>query len=1465
VSRRVSGLGLLLLIFASSAAAQQLRIETFRNREVVSQEIIVKFRGATAAQRRADRVRDSDIAATTPVGNTGALRLRSSGRNVAALLQAYANRPDVEYAEPNFIWRARDIPNDLFFQDQWALRNTGQVVEGAAGIAGADIKAVQAWDITEGSRGIVVGIVDSGIDYLNADLAPNIWSAPTAFSVTISGQTIHCPAGSHGFNAINKTCDPMDDRGHGTNMAGIIGATGNNGRAISGVSRLTSMMGLKFLNSTGVGTTADAIAAIEFAVQVKNNFPLTANVRVLNASWGGESFSQALLDEINLADARGMLFVTASGNELLNLDVSPQYPASYSATNIVVVGSTDQFDGMSGFSNYGKASVDLLAPGVGILTTGRDNRLETREGTSAATAVVSGAAALILSACSLNTPQLKSNLMSSVDVIPATVPFIVTGGRLNVNTAVQNCVGNPPRFTLEIAPTSRMLVFGNVTAEYTLSLTPLNGFSSTVDLAVLSPPAGFSIVFSPPSLSTGSTTLSVTVDSTVPDGIYDLNITATGGGVTRIVGVSVTVGVPLSCAIVAGGSGYSGFLEKTDHASIHRPSSFADYCSVTVAGERAVSMTMNSSFGSYLYLLSSTGDVIASDEDTGAGDDARILTVLTAGTYFVELTSRDPAKSGSYSFGVSLTLPILTSLTPSVGVHGTSVNITVTGENFIGSPFGIQVSNCPGTTVSNVIVASPTTATATLNLPTLLVFCGIRVSTPAGSSSVQLNFKLIPPPPTITDISPSFGVHGQTVPVTITGTNLFSASSDDKVFFSAPNVSFAVKTRTSTTITLDLNINVNTVPGLYDFTVTTSGGTSNTATFTIVAAPPIINFLSPAVGGPGLSGRVVISGKSFTAPFQINTGSDIQVSDANLTNLAQIEATFTVSPTAAFGNYPVSVTTTAGTSPAVMFAIAPQPTLTSLSPHRAFLGRNTTVTLTGTNFYCETNPLIDGSDVSVSSNSQSGGCSSTSKPITVAVSPTAPVGPRNIKVSGPNGVSNSVTIDIVPVPPIIQSVTPPYGRQGASNVISIVASDLNLGPISVGVSGAGIQVTSQTVAGSTLTATVAITSDAPIGSRNLTVTNNQGESDPVVFTVTPPTWPDLTVRQVLPPQLFRGFNETQIITVRNEGTKETTIPVTVTTTLPFDGISVSTSSPGWSCSSSGRTTTCTSPLSIAVNAERTLELTLTIPSLSGSGLIAVEVTSAEDYNPSNNRVTVTVNTASPPLPRFVISPLPLQPGQQATLGIEMPVPFHHDVVGTMNTVTLSFNVFGGGTVDPAVQFATGGRSIGYIIRANTGQGEIGGVPGPIGFQTGTLQGSITFTGTFKAGNNSPIPFSTSATLQGAQPTITATAAEKTSNGVVFGITMFAPSRVVTNLSFQFDTTTPVLFGCGGVAGCSASGSRIQFNVQSLFSTWYSNNSGFGSLAIVRVPFTLQGTIAGTVTVTSTNPSGTSNVMSFPLP
>jgi subtilisin family serine protease len=366
-------------------------------------------------------------------------RFHSRSKATEDLVRQFSSRADVIYAEPNFVVQAVQQPNDPRFAELWGLHNSGQGFGFPAGTAGADIGALEAWSFSTGTTGHVVAVVDTGIDYTHPDLQANIWSAPSAFAVTIAGSVVNCPAGSHGFNAITLACDPMDDNKHGTHVSGTIGAAGNNGQGVVGVNWTTRLMGIKFLDSSGYGYISDAVNAIEFAIQAKNAFGAAADVRVLSNSWGGGGFSQALLDEIKRAGDNNMLFVAAAGNNGYNNDLSAFYPASYNAPNLIAVAATDNNDSLASFSNYGPTGVHLGAPGVNILSTVLGGQYGYLSGTSMAVPHVSGAAALVLSRCALNTPALKANLTEQVDLVPALNTITASGGRLNVNNALRDC------------------------------------------------------------------------------------------------------------------------------------------------------------------------------------------------------------------------------------------------------------------------------------------------------------------------------------------------------------------------------------------------------------------------------------------------------------------------------------------------------------------------------------------------------------------------------------------------------------------------------------------------------------------------------------------------------------------------------------------------------------------------------------------------------------------------------------------------------------------------------------------------------------------------------------------------------------------------------------------------------------------------------------------------------------------
>ncbi len=450
----------------SQAAPETPRTVVVQGHEAIDGDVLVSFRRAIDAREHANLIQEIDADQSQPLGFANLRRLHSRRFPVDILMAYLQTKAIVAYAEPNFVLRSNAVPNDSQFPSLWNLSNVGQNVIGQVGLVGADIHAAAAWDLSTGSRANVVGVVDTGIDYTHPDLAANVWSAPAAFTVVIGGVTIQCAAGTHGYNALTQKCDPKDDNGHGTHVSGTIGAVGNNGTGVAGVNWTASLMGLKFLDSTGGGSVAGAIDAIEFAVQAKAAFGGTqgANVRVLSNSWGGGTFSQALLNEITRANTNDMLFVAAAGNSGTNNDTAPFYPANYAVPNVMSVAATDNGDAIAAFSNRG-SSVSIAAPGVNIYSTLMGAGYGYLSGTSMATPHVSGAAALILSKCTLTTAALKANLLANVDVLGSLSGLVGSSGRLNVDKALRACapsqVPNAPAGLAAAAGEAQVLLSWN--------------------------------------------------------------------------------------------------------------------------------------------------------------------------------------------------------------------------------------------------------------------------------------------------------------------------------------------------------------------------------------------------------------------------------------------------------------------------------------------------------------------------------------------------------------------------------------------------------------------------------------------------------------------------------------------------------------------------------------------------------------------------------------------------------------------------------------------------------------------------------------------------------------------------------------------------------------------------------------------------------------------------------------------
>jgi subtilisin family serine protease len=354
------------------------------------------------------------FALANPASTDHATRLN----RLMSRMSALKNSGLFEYVEPDYEVHTTLAPTDQRFVDGtlWGLRNYGQ----SGGVAGADISATNAWDLTTGSTNVIVGVIDTGIRYTHHDLTNQMWHNPHPGSYQGFSNDVY------GINAITGSGNPFDDNNHGTHVSGTIGAAANDGNPSVGVTWHVQLMGCKFLSAAGSGFTSDAITCVDYAVFNK--------ARILNNSWGGGGYSQGLFDAINAALQQGVLFVAAAGNAANNNDLIPFYPCNYQLDNVVSVAAIDRTDSLAVFSDYGQNTVHLGAPGVDIFssTAGSDTEYQIFSGTSMATPHVVGVAALILSRFpTADLTELKDRLLLGVVKTPALTGRTITGGRVN--------------------------------------------------------------------------------------------------------------------------------------------------------------------------------------------------------------------------------------------------------------------------------------------------------------------------------------------------------------------------------------------------------------------------------------------------------------------------------------------------------------------------------------------------------------------------------------------------------------------------------------------------------------------------------------------------------------------------------------------------------------------------------------------------------------------------------------------------------------------------------------------------------------------------------------------------------------------------------------------------------------------------------------------------------------------------
>lgn len=350
------------------------------------------------------------------------------GMTVAEGLQAYSSNPNVVSSQPDYLVQAEALPNDPLLNQQWPYVNASN--------PSATINAAAGWDKTTGSGNTIVAVIDTGVDYTHPDLAANMWRN----TAEVPGNGIDDDHNGYvddyyGYNFVNNTGNPMDDSNHGTHVAGILGAVGNNKIGVTGVDWNVRIMALKFLDAGGKGSTSNALRALNYAVQM--------GATISNNSWTSPAYDSALEAGIRNAGLAGHIYVAAAGNLGQNMDVNKLYPGSFAPDNIVTVGGLDSSNRLAGWSNYGQ-TVDIAAPGNSIYSTLPKGKYGYMSGTSMATPFVTGALALVRDQNpTWSAQQVIQRVLSTADKLPA-LNGKISGGRLNLGAALANSVVQPP-------------------------------------------------------------------------------------------------------------------------------------------------------------------------------------------------------------------------------------------------------------------------------------------------------------------------------------------------------------------------------------------------------------------------------------------------------------------------------------------------------------------------------------------------------------------------------------------------------------------------------------------------------------------------------------------------------------------------------------------------------------------------------------------------------------------------------------------------------------------------------------------------------------------------------------------------------------------------------------------------------------------------------------------------------------
>jgi subtilisin family serine protease len=431
-----------------SAPADEASFAAAAAPDFVPGEVIVKFRAGASSASRGLALQHANAAVRERIltgtmrrgGDTEGLTVIHSGLGTAAAIERLRGNPNVEYAEPNYVYHHSATSNDTYFTSGqlWGMYGSGTTPANVYGTGAAVAWAANHTDCSS----VYIGIIDEGFMFNHTDLAANAATVPGE----VAGNGVDDDGNGYvddvrGWDFANNDASTFDGTtdDHGTHVAGTIGAVGGNGAGVAGVCWNVKLLSGKFLGRNG-GTTANAIKAVDYFTDLKTRHGI--NLVATNNSWGGGGFSQALQDAIERANAANILFVAAAGNSTYNCEVSSCYPGEYPNANVISVASITSTGAISSFSNYGSTTVDIGAPGSGVVSTvpasskgAVVSAYASYGGTSMASPHVAGAAALYAAYHpGSSAASIKSAILSTAVPTPSLVGKTVTGGRLSVAT-----------------------------------------------------------------------------------------------------------------------------------------------------------------------------------------------------------------------------------------------------------------------------------------------------------------------------------------------------------------------------------------------------------------------------------------------------------------------------------------------------------------------------------------------------------------------------------------------------------------------------------------------------------------------------------------------------------------------------------------------------------------------------------------------------------------------------------------------------------------------------------------------------------------------------------------------------------------------------------------------------------------------------------------------------------------------